>query len=70
MTPLIQAAVTGLISASLREFVAWQSKRAQDASWKPSEKDVEDFLAEVSADTPEAVKARVAAALGVPWPNP
>lgn len=70
MTPLISAAVTGLISASLREFVAWQAKRAQDASWKPSGKDVEDFLAQIDSDTPESVKARVAAALGVPWPPP
>ena len=70
MSVLVQSAVTGLISAALREFVAWQAKRAQDASWKPSDKDVEDFLAQIDADTPEAVKARVAAALGVPWPPP
>lgn len=68
MDPIIGAAVSSLISALLQQFIEWQKQRAQVAGWKPSQQDVADFLAQVEADTPEAVKARVAAALGIPWP--
>lgn len=68
MEPIIGVAVTSLISAVLTQFIEWQKRRAQDASWKPSTQDVADFLAQISLDTPEAVKARVAAALGITWP--
>lgn len=66
--PIIGAAVSSLISALLTQFIEWQKQRAQVAGWKPSQQDVADFLAQVEADSPETVKARVAAALGIPWP--
>lgn len=68
MDPIIGAAVSSLISALLQQFIEWQKQRAQVAGWKPSLQDVTDFLAQVDSDTPEAVKARVAKEMGLPWP--
>lgn len=70
MNELIAAAVTGLIRATVTEFTAWQAQRARDAAWKPSPQDVDAFMAQVAADSPEALKARVAASLGITWPPP
>jgi len=68
MNQLIGIAIDGLVRATLTQFIQWQAQRARDATWKPSENDVEDFLAEIQQDTPEALKAKVAASLGIPWP--
>ena len=68
MSALVTAAIHGLIKASILEFTEWQKRKAQATDWKPSPKDVEDFIAEIQADTPEALKAKVAASLGLPWP--
>lgn len=68
MTALIQAGVSGLIQVILNEFILWQQRKARAADWKPSEQDVTEFLSEIASDTPEALKAKVAASLGIPWP--
>ena len=68
MNQLIGIAIDGLVRATLTQFIQWQAQKAKDAAWKPSDKDVEDFLVEISKDTPEALKAQVAAALGMQWP--
>lgn len=70
MNPIIAAASNALIEAAILQFVEYQKRKAQEADWKPSTQDAYDFLAEINADSPEALKARVAAALGVPWPPP
>lgn len=70
MSPILEAAAVGLIRTAVTEYVAWQTRRAQAADWKPSPQDVDDFLAEIAADTPEALKAKVAASLGLQWPPP
>lgn len=62
------AIVAGLIKASITEFLAWRERKARDAAWVPSEADVDAFLAEIEGDTPEKLKAKVAASLGIPWP--
>jgi len=70
MNEVLAAALTGLIRASVQSFIDWQHRRARDAEWKPTAQDVEDFIKELQADTPEALKAKVAASLGIPWPPP
>jgi hypothetical protein len=68
MNATTSAALTGFTNALLLEFIEYQKRRAQVEGWKPSEADVAAFLAEIDADTPEALKAKVAAQEGVEWP--
>jgi len=70
MNPLLVAAISAMIRASVTEFSAWQERRSREADWKPSAKDVDDFMAQIESDTPEALKAKVAYSLGIPWPPP
>lgn len=68
MNPLIAAAADGLIRVALNEFLAYQTQKARDAAWKPSQADVDEFLAQIASDSPDALKAKVASVLGIPWP--
>lgn len=68
MSPAMAAILAGLIRLSVTEFLAWRERRARDAAWVPSDADVDAFLEEISGDTPEKLKAKVAAELGIPWP--
>lgn len=70
MNEILTAATVGLIRAVVTEYTEWQAKRARDAAWKPSQADVDAFMAKIAADSPEALKAKVAASLGIPWPPP
>lgn len=68
MNEIIAAAATGLIRTAVTQFNEWQVQRARDAAWKPSQEDVEAFMAQIAAHTPQALKAKVAASLGIVWP--
>lgn len=68
MSAIISAATTGLIQAVLSEFVEYQKRRALVEGWKPGDDDVAGFVAKIDADSPEALKAKVAALLGIQWP--
>ena len=68
MSPGLEAAAVGLISFGIKEWIAWNERKARAAEWKPKQADVDEFIAEIAGDTPENVRARVAAQLGVPWP--
>lgn len=70
MNPVIEAATVGLIRVALTEFINWTTRKARPEGWVPTAEDVEAFLSQVEHDTPEALKAKVAADLGVPWPPP
>lgn len=50
----------------LSEFIAWQQRKARDAGYVPSAKDVDDFLAEVQQDTPEKIEAEARQEMGLP----
>jgi len=61
-------ALDALTRAILFEFAEYQKRKAQAADWKPSMADIEEFLTQIREDSPEALKAKVAKALGVEWP--
>lgn len=73
MTALASIAVEAGIKVLLTEYTAFLVRRqqaAQDAAWTPSAADVVAFANEVRANTPENLKAKVAAEEGVVWPPP
>jgi len=61
-------ALDALTRAILYEFSEYQKRKAQAEDWKPSQEDVDEFLTQIREDSPEALKAKVAKALGVEWP--
>lgn len=70
MSPAIESSVIGLISFGIKEWIDWNARKTRAAEWKPTQADIDEFLAEVANDTPENVRARVAASLGKPYPKP
>ena len=66
MNPLLATAAIGLIRAGIEEFLAWREKKAQEVGWVPSASDVDAFLADIDAATPEAVKEQARKDLGLP----
>jgi len=70
MSPIIESSVMGLISFGINEWIAFNERKKRAAEWKPTQADVDEFLAEIAGDTPENIKARAAAARGIAWPPP
>ena len=73
MTALASIAVEAGIKVLLTEYTSFLARRqraAQDAAWSPSGADVVAFANEVRANTPENLKAKIAAEEGVVWPPP
>lgn len=70
MNPVVESTVIGLISFGINQWIAFNERKKRDAAWKPTEADINEFLAEIAGDTPESIKARAAALRGLAWPPP
>lgn len=56
MNPLLLAAIQGLSSVILKQWLAWVDKQQRPAGWKPSAADIDKFLADLDSDTPEKLR--------------
>jgi hypothetical protein len=70
MTSPIATALSGAIRVALIEFLHWREAKAREEGWVPSAADIDVFLSEIEAATPEAVKAEARERLGIPEPTP
>ena len=66
MNPLALAVGEGLTTIIIKEWLAWVERRNRAAEWKPTEADIADFLSEIDAASPEAIRAKVLAELKLP----
>jgi len=62
---LIEAGVKSILT----EYTSWLEKRQREASWKPGQQNVDDFLAFIRSNTSAKVTERIAAQEGVPVPS-
>lgn len=65
MSTIISLAISELIKAGI---TIWAHHAGKPAGWKPTAQDLQDFLTQIDADSPEAMKSAAAARLGIQWP--
>lgn len=70
MNPLLAVGIEQLIFLAIREFESWKERKQKPIGWTPAPEDIREFLDDIDAATPEAIKAQVAKELGLPWPPP
>lgn len=70
MKPALEVAMVGVIRAVTSEFISWQQRRMRESGYVPSQEDVDKFIAEIAADSPEAIRKQIAQELGIPWVEP
>lgn len=61
MNPVAIAALDTAITLALKQFMNWQALKSRPAGYVWTDADVNQFLAEIRSNTPEAVEARIRA---------
>ena len=59
MDPITVSIIAAATQVVLTEFIKYQQIKARDPGWKPSIKDVDEFVASIRADTPEKIKSEI-----------